>query len=303
MRTGVKKITGIGRRVQGLKKDGKEFPVHLAISEVKEDGEHLFTGIARDLTKEVEEEERNRATDAAKQDELKKLVAELDTAKAKASDLLSQMLPKSVSKQLLEGSKVAPQSFECVTVFFMDVVGFDTITTSIHPLGLVTLLNELYRTVDKVIETYDVYKVETVGDTYVCVSGLPAVNTTHAGELATMALHLLHQISKFKLQAHPDLQIKVRIGLNSGPVVAGVIGSKMPRYCLFGDTVNTASRMESNSEAMKIHASETTYALLKATNRFVCSERGEIEVKGKGKMKTYWVESKTNFDPSAIILD
>ena len=234
---------------------------------------------------------------------MKNLVAELDIAKAKASDLLSQMLPKSVSKQLLEGSKVEPQSFACVTVFFMDVVGFDTITTQIHPLGLVTLLNELYRTVDKVIETYDVYKVETVGDTYVCVSGLPATNTTHAGELATMALHILHEISKFKLKTHPDLSIKVRIGLNSGPVVAGVIGSKMPRYCLFGDTVNTASRMESNSEAMKIHASETTYALLKASNRFQCTERGEIEVKGKGKMKTYWVDSKRDFDPSTIILD
>ena len=227
----------------------------------------------------------------------------MDIAKAKASDLLSQMLPKTVSKQLLEGSKVEPQSFECVTVFFMDVVGFDTITTQIQPLGLVTLLNELYRAVDKVIERYDVYKVETVGDTYVCVSGLPITNTTHAADMATMALHLLHQISKFKLKAHPDLQIKVRIGLNSGPVVAGVIGSKMPRYCLFGDTVNTASRMESNSEAMKIHASQTTFELLNATNSFQCTERGEIEVKGKGKMKTYWVNSKNNFDPSTIVLE
>jgi class 3 adenylate cyclase len=249
----------------------------------------------------VEEEEKNKAIDEAKQKQLQTLVKNLDTAKAKASELLSQMLPTSVSKQLLNGNKVAPQYYESATVLFMDVVGFDTITSQIHPLETVSLLNDLYRTVDKVIEKYDVYKVETVGDTYMCVSGVPKANTTHAVETATMALHLLHQISKFEFREHPDIKINVRIGINSGPLVTGVIGTKMPRYCLFGDTVNTASRMESNSQGMKIHVSASTYELLAKSNLFTCQERGEIEVKGKGKMKTYWVQSKKDFDPSFVV--
>ncbi|KAJ3260004.1 hypothetical protein HK103_001514 [Boothiomyces macroporosus] len=163
--TGLKKIIGIGRRVYGLKKDGSEFPVHLSVSEIKDDGEHLFTGIARDLTEEVAEEERMKALDLEKKRELENMVSKLDVTKRKANGLISQMLPQSVSTQLLNGQKVKPQSFESATIFFLDVVGFTYITSKIEPLDTVVLLNSLYSVIDAVIEKYDVYKVETVGKT------------------------------------------------------------------------------------------------------------------------------------------
>jgi PAS domain S-box-containing protein len=298
--TGIKKVIGIGRRVAGLRKNGEEFPLHLSISEMKDEGEHLFTGIARDLTKEVEEETRNRERDGLKQKELEGLAKKLDMAKEKANNLLSQMLPPSVSKQLMDGKHVEPQQFESATVCFLDVVGFSSITSQIQPLDTVTFLNELYKTIDRVIEKYDVYKVETVGDTYLVVGGVPKANKTHASEIATMSLHVLHAIEQFQFSGKPDIKVRMRIGLNSGPLVAGVIGTKMPRYCLFGDTVNTSSRMESNGEAGKIHISESTFQLLKKDANFELMKRGEIEVKGKGKMTTYWVQSKNGFEPDLL---
>ena len=112
---------------------------------------------------------------------------------------------------------------------------------------MVDLLNDLYTTFDSIIGNYDVYKVETIGDAYMVVSGLPKKNgIKHAGEIASMSLHLLSAIKRFKIRHRPNDTLKLRIGIHSGTCVAGVVGLKMPRYCLFGDTVNTASRMESN---------------------------------------------------------
>lgn len=159
------------------------------------------------------------------------------------------MLPPSVSSQLLEGKTVAPQSYEGATIFFLDVVGFTTICSGISPMDTVSMLNGIYTVFDDIIQQYDAYKVETIGDSYMVVSGLPTRNgTRHASEIATMALHILSAVYTYVIPQQPDRKLKVRIGINTGPVVAGVVGSKMPRYCLFGDTVNTASRMESSGE-------------------------------------------------------
>ncbi|XP_029976849.1 atrial natriuretic peptide receptor 1-like [Salarias fasciatus] len=157
-------------------------------------------------------------------------------------------------------------------------------------LQVVTFLNDLYTCFDTIIDNFDVYKVETIGDAYMVVSGLPERNgTLHGREVAGMALRLLDAVRSFPIQHRANQQLQLRIGIHSGPVCAGVVGLKMPRYCLFGDTVNTASRMESSGQALRIHVSEATRRVLTESSGFRLQLRGEIEVKGKGRMRTYWL--------------
>lgn len=165
-------------------------------------------------------------------------------------------------------------------------------------MEVVNFLNDLYSTFDRIIGFYDVYKVETIGDAYMIVSGCPEKNgLNHSRETALVALAILDAIKCFTIQHKPDYQLKIRIGIHSGPVCAGVVGHKMPRYCLFGDTVNTASRMESTGFPLKIHVSEVTKSILDSFGTFLLELRGEIEIKGKGKMTSYWLLGTTEQDP------
>ncbi|XP_069361900.1 atrial natriuretic peptide receptor 1-like isoform X2 [Maniola hyperantus] len=219
--------------------------------------------------------------------------------KKKCEELLYQLLPKSVASQLINGQSVVAETFEQVTIYFSDIVGFTALSASSTPMQVVDLLNDLYTCFDSIVENYDVYKVETIGDAYMVVSGLPERNgTRHACEVARMALALLDAVRRFRIRHRPHDQLKLRIGLHSGPCVAGVVGLKMPRYCLFGDTVNTASRMESNGEALKIHVSPTTKALLDSFGTFRLECRGEVAMKGKGVLVTYWLLGEI-IDPNA----
>ncbi|XP_059220787.1 guanylate cyclase 32E [Stomoxys calcitrans] len=213
--------------------------------------------------------------------------------KKKTDMLLYQMLPRSVAESLKRGEPIEAECFDCVTILFSDIVGFTQLCSTSTPFEVVDMLNDLYTCCDSIISNYDVYKVETIGDAYMVVSGLPLRNgNRHVGEIASLALHLLENVANLKIPHKPMDTLQLRIGIHSGPCAAGVVGLKMPRYCLFGDTVNTASRMESTSEAMRIHISQETYQLLQTVGGYQCIERGLINIKGKGDMLTYWLLNK-----------
>ncbi|XP_077981987.1 atrial natriuretic peptide receptor 2-like [Glandiceps talaboti] len=228
---------------------------------------------------------------------LEVLVAErtqdLVLEKQKTDRLLYSMLPKPVADELRQGKSATAETFNECTIFFSDIVGFTSLSSASTPFEVVALLNKLYVTFDSIIDSYDVYKVETIGDAYMVVSGLPKRNEhMHAHEIASMALDLVEVCETFVIPHKPDYKLRIRAGIHSGSVVAGVVGLKMPRYCLFGDTVNTASRMESTGEALKIQASDACCLYLKQIGCFKVDCRGEMEVKGKGLMKTWWVVGK-----------
>ncbi|EDV21316.1 uncharacterized protein TRIADDRAFT_30655 [Trichoplax adhaerens] len=228
-------------------------------------------------------------------DHLEELVEErthqLIAEKRKTDELLYRMLPRSVAEQLKAGNTVTAVSFDDVTIFFSDIVGFTNLASESTPMQVVDLLNDLYTLFDAIIDSYHVYKVETIGDAYMVVSGLPVNNgIKHASEIARLALDLLSSMTKFTIRHRPGVQLKLRIGIHSGPCAAGVVGLKMPRYCLFGDTVNVASRMESNGKPLRIHVSQACRNVLEEIGGFKLKERGSIFIKGKGNVITYWLK-------------
>uniref|UniRef100_A0A8C5ZAU2 Guanylate cyclase n=1 Tax=Marmota marmota marmota TaxID=9994 RepID=A0A8C5ZAU2_MARMA len=222
---------------------------------------------------------------------------ELELERRKTERLLSQMLPPSVAEALKMGATVEPEYFDQVTIYFSDIVGFTTISALSEPIEVVGLLNDLYTLFDAVLGSHDVYKVETIGDAYMVASGLPQRNgDRHTAEIANLALDLLSSVGDFRMRHAPDVPIHIRAGLHSGPCVAGVVGLTMPRYCLFGDTVNTASRMESTGLPYRIHASRSAVeALLGLDEGYEVAVRGQTELKGKGVQETYWLVGKAGF--------
>uniref|UniRef100_A0A914QB65 Guanylate cyclase n=2 Tax=Panagrolaimus davidi TaxID=227884 RepID=A0A914QB65_9BILA len=216
---------------------------------------------------------------------------ELAEEKKKSDILLYRMLPRTVADKLKLGQSVEPESFESVTIFFSDVVSFTTLASKCTPLQVVNLLNDLYSTFDTIIDEHNCYKVETIGDGYLCASGLPIRNgDRHAQDIAEMSFGFLRSIKTFRIPHLPNERVNIRIGLHTGPCVSGVVGLTMPRYCLFGDTVNTASRMESNGKPGRIHISETTnHYLTKIIGKYRTQSRGEVLIKGKGVMETFFL--------------
>ncbi|XP_046596117.1 uncharacterized protein [Neodiprion pinetum] len=226
---------------------------------------------------------------------------ELRREKGKSDRLLFQMLPPTVVKQLKQQKQVPAEDFESVTIYFSDIVGFTDLSSNSTPMEIVNMLNTLYRLFDSRIQKYDVYKVETIGDAYMVVSGLPQRNgSKHVGEIATMSLDLLSGIRCYTIPHRQGERLEIRIGVNTGPCVAGVVGTTMPRYCLFGDTINTASRMESTGEAMKIQVSQNTKDALDDLGGYITELRGSMEVKGKGMMNTYWLTGKEEELPPPV---
>jgi sensor domain CHASE-containing protein/class 3 adenylate cyclase len=214
----------------------------------------------------------------------KKLKAERE----RAERLLLNILPESIAKRLKNEQETIADSFEEVTVLFADLVNFTNLSSQISPTELVGLLNEIFSRFDRLVERYSLEKIKTIGDSYMVVGGLPLPRSDHAEAIAEFALDMQEEIKKFN--AEKDQAFSLRIGINTGPVVAGVIGLKKFIYDLWGDAVNTASRMESHGIPGYIQVSSTTYDRLK--DKYLLEERGIIHVKGKGEMTTYLLKSR-----------
>ena len=216
--------------------------------------------------------------------------------KARAENLVCELLPRSVYLQLKQGKSVEPETFDLVSLFFSDIVGFTALAASATPMQIVTLLNDLYSRFDGVIGQHDVYKVATIGDAYIVVSGMPERNgDRHAGEVAAMALQLQDAVQHIKIRHNPSKKLLMRVGLHSGPCVGAITGSKMPRYLLFGDTVSVGTRIEASGEASRIHVSSNTAAILCQDSRFVMTERDDaVDVIGFGNMQTWWLDGMNN---------
>ncbi|MEG4587135.1 adenylate/guanylate cyclase domain-containing protein [Microcoleus sp. MOSTC5] len=212
----------------------------------------------------------------------------LRLSQKKSDHLLLNILPAAIVENLKKGQGSAADRFDSATVLFADIVGFTSLAARISPLELVNLLNKIFSKFDQLTEKHDLEKIKTSGDAYMVAGGVPVPRADHAEAIADMALDMQEAIADFQTDTGEPFQI--RIGINTGPVVAGVIGTKKFIYDLWGDTVNVASRMESQGLPGYIQVTAAIYELLK--DRYLFEERGAIPVKGKGDMIAYWLKGK-----------
>lgn len=220
-------------------------------------------------------------------EEIEKQHEELKEEKKKSDDLLLNILPEEVAEELKESGSSEAKFYDHVTVLFTDFVAFTKAGERMSPGELVSELHSCFKAFDEIISRYDIEKIKTIGDAYLAVCGLPAADPDHAEKMVRAAM----DIRAFMLErkaAVGEKTFEIRIGIHSGSVVAGIVGVKKFAYDIWGDTVNTAARMEQNSEAGKINISQTTYDMVK--DKFNCVYRGQITAKNKGELKMYFVE-------------
>jgi adenylate cyclase len=207
---------------------------------------------------------------------------QLQMEQEKSERLLLNILPKPIADRLKQGQSVIADSFDDVTVLFADIVDFTRLSAQMSPTELVVLLNEIFSTFDRLAEQHGLEKIKTIGDAYMVVGGLPTPRPDHAEAIAEMALDMQKEI---QFKAENGEPLRIRIGIHTGPVVAGIIGTRKFSYDLWGDTVNTASRMESHGLSGGIQVTATTYECLR--DKYLFEKRGMIQVKSKGEMMTY----------------
>lgn len=216
---------------------------------------------------------------------------ELSLEKKKSDDLLLNILPEEIANELKEKGKAEARDFDLVSIFFTDFKGFTAASEKLGAQDLVREINTCFVAFDSIIAKYNVEKIKTIGDAYMAAGGLPVPTNNSVKNTVLAALELQTFISKRKVELEAEGQpaFEMRVGVHTGPVVAGIVGVKKFQYDIWGDTVNTASRMESSGEVGKVNISQTTYDLLKDQPEFNFESRGKIEAKGKGEMEMYFV--------------
>lgn len=229
---------------------------------------------------------------------VKSRTSELADEKKKSDDLLYNILPLETAEELKRDGKTKPRRYESVTVLFTDFKGFTMISEKLSAEEIVNEIDLCFGAFDKIMEKYNLEKIKTIGDAYMCVGGLPVPNSTHAIDAVKAAIEIKKWIQEHGnyCRARNLPVFEIRIGLHTGPVVAGVVGSKKFAYDIWGDTVNIASRMESSSEPGQINVSGATYNLIK--NHFQCKHRGKVQAKNKGEIDMYFVEGLSKISQS-----
>jgi class 3 adenylate cyclase/putative methionine-R-sulfoxide reductase with GAF domain len=222
---------------------------------------------------------------------VKERTKDLEESRKKSDELLLNILPVSIADELKELGRAAPRRYESVSVMFTDFKGFTMVAEKKSPEELINDLDYCFNFFDGLIEKYNLEKIKTIGDAYMCAGGIPASNNSHPVEITLAGLEL----QRFMMETGNRKKMKgesfweLRLGIHTGPVVAGVVGKKKFAYDIWGDTVNTASRMESSGEPGKVNISSATYELIK--EYFICNHRGQVAAKNKGKIDMYFIES------------
>ena len=219
---------------------------------------------------------------------LSEALSQVQIEQGKSEKLLLNILPSPIVDRLKLSSEAIADGFAEATVLFADIVGFTELSSRLSPKELVHRLNEIFSAFDALVEKHGLEKIKTIGDAYMVVGGLPEPRSDHAIAMAQFAIEMRSELQRINERLGESIDI--RIGINSGPVVAGVIGTKKFIYDLWGDAVNVASRMESHGKPGEIHVSDTTYQKLRS--HFHLEPRGMIHVKGKGDMETYWLRDE-----------
>lgn len=248
----------------------------------------LFTGLLS-WNKRFKQEVVNRKNS---EDKIKMQYQEIEREKQISDNLLLNILPAEVAEELKAKGRAEAKQFDEVTVLFTDFKDFTRLSEKMNAKELVEEINTCFIGFDQIMEAHGLEKIKTIGDSYMCAGGLPVANKTHAADVVSAGLDIQKFIQDRMVErtAAGKDPFQVRIGVHTGPVVAGIVGIKKFAYDIWGDTVNTASRMESSGEVGKVNISGTTYQLVK--DKFNCIHRGKIQAKGKGDIEMYFVEGK-----------
>jgi class 3 adenylate cyclase len=217
---------------------------------------------------------------------MRALMAELEEERSESERLLLNILPEAIAQRLKTEPGVIADRFDAASVLFADIVGFTPLSEALSAEQLVAWLNDVYSVFDRLVQEHDAEKIRTIGDGYMVAAGVPFPRDDHAAALTRLALDMRAHFAT--LPPVNGRRVNFRIGINSGPVVGGVIGTHKFQYDIWGDTVNTAARMESHGVPGRIHISTATYDLIRED--FLCEPRGTVAIKGKGEMTTWFVE-------------